>query len=97
MCVFQRFFQVFVVIFIAVGLFMFTFQSTQFNLEGFIMVMSASVLSGLRWTLAQIVLQKNEIGQCDQYEWERKERDREKESSFVYNFVLKFINVHYAL
>ncbi|KAK7114212.1 solute carrier family 35 member C2-like [Littorina saxatilis] len=57
-----RLFQVFVVIFIAVGLFMFTFQSTQFNLEGFIMVMSASALSGLRWTLAQMVLQKNEIG-----------------------------------
>ena len=26
------------------------------------MVLSASVLSGLRWTLAQIVTQKNEIG-----------------------------------
>ena len=26
------------------------------------MVMTASVLSGLRWTLAQLVLQKNEIG-----------------------------------
>ena len=52
----------FVVLFIAVGLFMFTFQSTQFNLEGFLMVMTASVLSGLRWTLAQLVLQKNEIG-----------------------------------
>lgn len=57
-----RFSQIFVVLFISVGLFMFTFQSTQFNLEGFIMVMSASALSGLRWTLAQIILQKNEIG-----------------------------------
>ena len=53
----------FVVLFIAVGLFMFTYQSTQFNLEGFLMVMTASVLSGLRWSLAQLVLQKNEIGQ----------------------------------
>lgn len=51
-----------VVFFIAGGLFMFTFQSTQFNLEGFLMVLSASVLSGLRWTLAQIVTQKHEIG-----------------------------------
>jgi solute carrier family 35 protein C2 len=41
---------------------MFTFQSTQFNLEGFLMVLSASVLSGLRWTLAQMVTQKHEIG-----------------------------------
>ncbi|KAL8616329.1 hypothetical protein ACOMHN_056272 [Nucella lapillus] len=57
-----RFSQVFVVLFIALGLFMFTYQSTQFNLEGFTMVMTASVLSGLRWTLAQTVLQKNEIG-----------------------------------
>ncbi|XP_076470800.1 solute carrier family 35 member C2-like [Babylonia areolata] len=57
-----RFSQVFVVLFIAVGLFMFTYQSTQFNLEGFVMVMTASLLSGLRWTLAQTVLQKNEIG-----------------------------------
>ena len=30
------------------------------------MVLSASVLSGLRWTLAQIVTQKNEIGECSQ-------------------------------
>lgn len=53
---------IFVVLFISGGLFLFTFHSTQFNLEGFIMVLSASVLSGLRWTLAQIVTQKNEIG-----------------------------------
>nr|KAG5704526.1 hypothetical protein BaRGS_003837 [Batillaria attramentaria] len=37
-------------------------HSTQFNMEGFVMVMLASILSGLRWTLAQIVLQKHEIG-----------------------------------
>ena len=49
-------------LFISGGLFLFTYHSTQFNLEGFIMVLSASVLSGLRWTLAQIVTQKNEIG-----------------------------------
>ncbi|KAK3086671.1 hypothetical protein FSP39_021710 [Pinctada imbricata] len=53
---------IFVVLFISIGLFMFTYHSTQFNLEGFIMVLSASLLSGLRWTLAQIVTQKNEIG-----------------------------------
>ncbi|KAJ8302490.1 hypothetical protein KUTeg_018886 [Tegillarca granosa] len=53
---------VFVVIFISSGLFMFTYHSTQFNLEGFLMVLSASILSGVRWTLAQIVTQRNEIG-----------------------------------
>jgi solute carrier family 35 protein C2 len=31
-------------------------------LEGFIMVMSASLLSGMRWTLTQILLQKQEMG-----------------------------------
>lgn len=53
---------IFVVVFISAGLFLFTYHSTQFNLEGFIMVLSASVLSGMRWTLAQIVTQKSEIG-----------------------------------
>ncbi|GFS05822.1 solute carrier family 35 member C2 [Elysia marginata] len=51
-----------VVLFIFSGLFMFTYHSTQFNLEGFILVMSASVLAGMRWTLAQVVMQKNELG-----------------------------------
>ncbi|KAH9503513.1 hypothetical protein Btru_068090 [Bulinus truncatus] len=51
-----------IILFIFTGLFLFTFQSTQFNGKGFLLVMIASVLSGLRWTLAQIVLQKNEIG-----------------------------------
>ena len=41
---------------------MFTFHSTQFNTKGFIMVLSASLLSGLRWTLAQLVTQKNKLG-----------------------------------
>ena len=64
---FQRWSLIFVVLFISGGLFLFTFHSTQFNLEGFSMVLSASVLSGLRWTLAQIVTQKNEIGECSQF------------------------------
>ncbi|RUS73853.1 hypothetical protein EGW08_018397, partial [Elysia chlorotica] len=51
-----------VVLCIFTGLFMFTYHSTQFNLEGFILVMTASVLSGMRWTLAQVVMQKNELG-----------------------------------
>lgn len=53
---------VFIVILIAVGLFMFTYQSTQFNTEGFLLVLSASFLAGLRWTLAQLVMQRKEVG-----------------------------------
>ena len=60
--VFQRWSLVVVVLFIFTGLFMFTYHSTQFNLEGFILVMTASVLAGMRWTLAQVVMQKNELG-----------------------------------
>ncbi|XP_059163517.1 solute carrier family 35 member C2-like [Physella acuta] len=57
-----RFSLVVVVLLIFTGLFLFTYHSTQFNLQGFILVMTASVLSGLRWTLAQVLLQKHEMG-----------------------------------
>ena len=30
---------------------------TQFNLVGFVLVMTASMLSGLRWTITQVLLQ----------------------------------------
>jgi len=51
-----------VVMLIAAGLFMFTYQSTQFVLNGFLLCMGASFLSGLRWTTSQLVLQKAELG-----------------------------------
>lgn len=54
--------QVIIVMLIAVGLFMFTYESTQFNLEGFVLVLAASFLSGLRWSFAQILTQKEETG-----------------------------------
>lgn len=41
---------------------MFTYHSTEFHLFGFILIMFASFSSGLRWTLAQMVTQKHEIG-----------------------------------
>jgi len=50
------------VVLIAGGLFMFTYKYTQFNLFGFLLVIIASVLSGLRWTLSQLVMQKSELG-----------------------------------
>ncbi|ELT88792.1 hypothetical protein CAPTEDRAFT_123243 [Capitella teleta] len=48
---------------ISLGLFMFTYDSTQFHLLGFLLVFSASFLSGLRWTLSQLVMQKSKLGQ----------------------------------
>ncbi|MCJ8741635.1 hypothetical protein PDJAM_G00072910 [Pangasius djambal] len=55
-------FLILVVLLIAGGLFMFTLKSTQFNLEGFIMVLLASFIGGIRWTLTQLLLQKAELG-----------------------------------
>ncbi len=51
-----------VVLMISGGLVMFTYQATQFSLIGFLMVITASFLSGLRWTLSQMVMQRSESG-----------------------------------
>lgn len=51
-----------VVLLIAGGLFMFTYESTQFNSEGFILVLIASFIGGIRWTLTQIITQHAELG-----------------------------------
>ncbi|XP_053430615.1 solute carrier family 35 member C2 isoform X3 [Nycticebus coucang] len=53
---------VLVVLLIAGGLFMFTYKSTQFNVEGFALVLAASFIGGIRWTLTQMLLQKAELG-----------------------------------
>lgn len=53
---------VLVVLLIAGGLFMFTYKSTQFNTQGFVLVLCASFLGGVRWTLTQILMQKAELG-----------------------------------
>lgn len=53
-----------VVLLISVGLFLFTYKSTQFDTEGFAMVLGASFLGGIRWTWTQILLQKDELGEC---------------------------------
>ncbi|KAG7521146.1 hypothetical protein JOB18_043434 [Solea senegalensis] len=55
-------FLIVVVLLISSGLFMFTYESTQFNLEGFVMVLLASFIGGIRWTLTQILMQKSELG-----------------------------------
>ncbi|KAG8131435.1 hypothetical protein E2320_009372 [Naja naja] len=58
----QRAALVLVVLLIAGGLFLFTYKSTQFEAEGFAMVLGASFLGGVRWTRTQILLQKEELG-----------------------------------
>ncbi|KAF0036624.1 hypothetical protein F2P81_011936 [Scophthalmus maximus] len=55
-------FLILVVLLISIGLFMFTYESTQFELEGFIMVLLASFIGGIRWTLTQVLMQKAELG-----------------------------------
>ncbi|KFO86103.1 Solute carrier family 35 member C2, partial [Buceros rhinoceros silvestris] len=51
-----------VVLLIAGGLFMFTYKSAQFNAQGFMLVLCASFLGGIRWTLTQLLMQKAELG-----------------------------------
>jgi len=50
------------VICIALGLFLFTFESKQFDMTGFLMAILASVMGGIRWTTAQLVMQKKALG-----------------------------------
>ena len=51
-----------VILLISAGLFMFTYKSTQFNTTGFLLVLGASFLGGLRWTMAQLIMQRTELG-----------------------------------
>lgn len=44
------------------GLIMFTYKSTQFNAIGFSLVLFAAFISGIRWTLAQLIMQKSNLG-----------------------------------
>ncbi|EDV97458.1 solute carrier family 35 member C2 [Drosophila grimshawi] len=47
---------------IVLGLFMFTYKSTQFKSLGFIFILFASLCSGLRWSFAQLIMQKYKLG-----------------------------------
>lgn len=47
---------------ISVGLILFTYKATEFNVLGFTLVLVASISSGLRWTSVQLLLQKSKIG-----------------------------------
>ncbi|KAK3828516.1 MAG: triose-phosphate transporter family-domain-containing protein [Benniella sp.] len=47
---------------IVVGVVLTVAGETQFDLTGFILVLSAAVMSGLRWSLTQMLLQKDQLG-----------------------------------
>lgn len=60
--VFQSWSLVGIVLMIAAGLIMFTYKATQFNLLGFNFLLIASFAAGLRWTFAQLLMQKSKLG-----------------------------------
>lgn len=47
---------------ITTGLILFTYKATQFDVLGFILLLLASMSSGIRWTCVQLLLQKSKIG-----------------------------------
>ncbi|XP_038216661.1 solute carrier family 35 member C2 isoform X1 [Zerene cesonia] len=51
-----------IVLTIAAGLMMFTYNASQFNLLGFDFLLLASFAGGLRWTFAQLLMQKSKLG-----------------------------------
>lgn len=51
-----------IVVMISMGLFMFTYKSTNFNALGFSFLIFASLCSGIRWSFAQLVMQKTKLG-----------------------------------
>ncbi|CAH0401762.1 unnamed protein product [Chilo suppressalis] len=51
-----------IVLLIAVGLVMFTYKATQFDLLGFNFLLLASFAAGLRWTFAQLLMQRSSLG-----------------------------------
>ncbi|XP_037037482.1 solute carrier family 35 member C2 [Bradysia coprophila] len=51
-----------IVVMISMGLFMFTYKSTNFNALGFSFLIFASLCSGIRWSFAQLVMQKSKLG-----------------------------------
>ncbi|CAH8463120.1 unnamed protein product [Dicrocoelium dendriticum] len=58
----RRFSLLLVVLLISCGLFLFSYESAQFNGIGFSLVLLASFLSGIRWTMAQVLTQTKEWG-----------------------------------
>ena len=59
---FQHWSLIVIVSMITTGLFLFVYKSTSFHLLGFVLCLSASALSGARWTLSQMVMQRDALG-----------------------------------
>lgn len=57
-----RWLQLVVIVSISAGLVLFTYESTQFVLQGFLMCLAAALCSGVRWSLSQLLTQKEELG-----------------------------------
>eukprot|EP00252_Welwitschia_mirabilis_P009445 TRINITY_DN22024_c0_g1_i2.p1 TRINITY_DN22024_c0_g1~~TRINITY_DN22024_c0_g1_i2.p1 ORF type:complete len:490 (-),score=74.92 TRINITY_DN22024_c0_g1_i2:384-1853(-) len=51
-----------IILIISFGVLLTVAKSTEFNFWGFLFVMLAALMSGLRWTLTQMLLQKEEYG-----------------------------------
>lgn len=51
-----------IVVSISLGLCLFTYKFTEFNALGFSCLLFASLVSGLRWTFAQLIMQKSNLG-----------------------------------
>lgn len=51
-----------IVVSISLGLCLFTYKFTEFNALGFSCLLFASLVSGLRWTFAQLIMQKSKLG-----------------------------------
>lgn len=51
-----------IVIMISVGLCLFTYKATEFNGLGFSFLLFASLVSGMRWSFAQLIMQKSKLG-----------------------------------
>ncbi|KAG7022982.1 putative sugar phosphate/phosphate translocator [Cucurbita argyrosperma subsp. argyrosperma] len=53
-----------IILIISVGILLTVAKETEFEFWGFIFVMVASVMSGFRWSMTQILLQREAYGKC---------------------------------
>lgn len=51
-----------IVVLISGGLIMFTYKASQFDVLGFIFILIASLSAGIRWSFAQLLMQKSKMG-----------------------------------
>lgn len=51
-----------IVVMISVGLCLFTYKATEFNALGFSFILFASLVSGMRWSFAQLIMQRSTLG-----------------------------------